>query len=104
MPGIWDHLAERLSTSEGQIGAGATLVLAVLVWRFGRPWFAALVLTALLITMEAKRGIPPVSLVLHGIVFLVLAATIYWVIRRSGNLLFSLTFGVGAAGIFLSLN
>ena len=103
MPGIWDHLAERLGTREGQVGAGATIALAFLVWRFGKPWFAALVLTALLIALETKRGIAPVILVLHGIVLLILAAAIFWAIRRSGNLLFSLVLGLAGAGIFLSL-
>ena len=103
MPGIWDHLAERLGTREGQMGAGATIGLAILVWRFGKPWLAALVLTAVLIALETKAGRDPVSLTLHGIVFFVLAAAIFWAIRRSGNFLLSLVFGVAAAGILLSL-
>jgi hypothetical protein len=103
MPGIWDHLADQLSTREGQIGAGATIVLAVMVWRFGKPWFAALVLTAILIALETKAGTAPVLLVLHGIVILILTGSIFWVIRRSGNFMLSLILGVAAAGILLSL-
>jgi hypothetical protein len=98
---MWGHIAERLGTREGQIGAGATLTLALLVWRFGKPWLAALLLTAVLITLETMAGRTAVYLVLRGIVLLVLSASIFWTIQRSRNLLFTLALAIGAAGIFL---
>lgn len=101
MLGVWDHIAERLGTREGQIGAGATLILAFLVWRFGKPWFAALVLTAVLITLETLAGRTAVYLVLRGIVILVLSSAIFWAIQRSRNPLFSLALAIAAAGILL---
>jgi hypothetical protein len=104
MPGTWEQLAERLGTREGQIGTGATLILAYAVWRFGKPWTAALVLTAVLLALEIIAGRAPVHLLLRGIVFLVLSAAIFWAIQRSRNLLFSMALALAAAGIFLYLN
>ena len=101
MPGVWRHLAERLGTREGQIGAGATLVLALLVWRFGKPWLAALALTAVFLTLEALAGHRTVDLVLRAIVLLALSGAMFWAIERSRNLLFSLALAIAAVGIFL---
>ena len=101
MPGVWRHLAERLASREGQIGAGATLILALLVWRVGKPWLAALALTAVFLTLEILAGGTAVNMVLRGIVLLVLSAAIFWTIERSRNLLFSLALALAAAGIFL---
>ena len=74
------------------------------MWRFGKPWLAALVLTALLVALETLAEKPPVYLVLRGIVFLAMSAAIFWAIQRSRNLLLSMALALAAAGIFLYLN
>ena len=103
MPDVWNTITERLGTGEGKIGAGATIGLALLVWRLGKSWLPALALTAVLIALEARAGTAPVTLVLHGIVFLILSGAVFWAIRRAGSLLLSLVLGLAAAVIFLSL-
>ena len=103
MPGVAGDIAERLRSREGLVTVTATLGLALIVWRFGKPWFAAVLLTGILVTLEAVAGRSAVYLLLRGLVFLVLSAAVFWAIERSRNLLFSLGLAVAAVSILLFL-
>ena len=60
----------------------AVVLLVIFVRRFRKPWLATVLLTALLIGLELAVHRPPVRMLLHGLIYLVISGAIFWTVDR----------------------
>jgi hypothetical protein len=96
-----DDVVRALSTREGQITAFVTVGLAFYVRHKGRPWLAAVLLAVVLIVIEAMAGHGPVQLLLRWIVFLAVAAALFWAVDRARSLPLFLALSMAGIAVFL---
>lgn len=75
----------------------ATGILALIVAKFGKPWLATVVLTAILVWLDIAAHLTLVPILVRALIFLVFAGAVFWLIERVENLL--LTIAIAAAAI-----
>jgi CHASE2 domain-containing sensor protein len=81
------------------LAAVLVLLLTLLVRRFHRPWPATVILAGFLVYRDVAADHTAVQVLLHLLIYAVLAGACFWAVDRAPNLGYAL--GIAAAGFYV---
>ncbi|MEO8294833.1 MAG: hypothetical protein ABI613_04890 [Gemmatimonadota bacterium] len=90
-------------TAPAAIKTGVVLLLSLLVSRFGKPWLAAVLLSAVLVAFDIRDHVGFVPVLVRALIFLVLAGSIFWLIERAESLVLAAIIGLTTAAVLIYL-